>query len=75
MANTDMYKFQVIEGIIKAIDFKTKEEWDNKVGGIKRFRLFLYKNMLTSQHVAHIMLTNQQEEAQAWKKDLKILLD
>ena len=24
MANTDMYKFQVIEGIIKAIDFKTK---------------------------------------------------
>ena len=26
MANTDMYKFQVIEGIIKAIDFKSKEE-------------------------------------------------
>lgn len=26
MANIDMYKFEVIEGIIKAIDFKTKEE-------------------------------------------------
>ena len=24
--NVNMYKFEVIEGIIKAIDFKTKEE-------------------------------------------------
>ena len=25
-SNVNMYKFEVIEGIIKAIDFKTKEE-------------------------------------------------
>lgn len=48
MANTDMYKFQVIEGIIKAIDFKSKEE---VVDLAKRMRDIAKKNTKYSDAV------------------------
>ena len=52
MANTDMYKFQVIEGIIKAIDFKSKEE---VVDLAKRMKDIAKKNTKYSEAVKKAM--------------------